>query len=263
MSFGLQTLKNKLFLLEKLGKTPVFIFAVDPRKGCIQTMTLEEIYAKLKEIDGGADMADAVRKELTSLRNEAKENRLAKDEILKAIGAKNADEGKAQAEALTKLMGKLKEANTNPDAMVTRLTSLEEQVTALTKAGKDAQLAAEKAKKEQIASQKHSALIETLTAANAVKPSEIAKLLASQVNVNDAGTLEFAMDDGTTSDVKTGVESYLKSNPWAVANNGAPGGGTNAPKGEEGHKYTQDEIKNMSIEEINKNWDDIVKSSKS
>ena len=139
-------------------------------------MTLEEIYAKLKEIDGGADMADAVRKELTSLRNEAKENRLAKDEILKAIGAKNADEGKAQAEALTKLMGKLKEVNTNPDAMVTRLTSLEEQVTALTKASKDAQLAAEKAKKEQIASQKHSALIETLTAANAVKPSEIAKL---------------------------------------------------------------------------------------
>nr|DAE71060.1 MAG TPA: minor structural protein [Caudoviricetes sp.] len=263
MSFGLQTLKNKLFLLEKLGKTPVFIFAVDPRKGCIQTMTLEEIYSKLKEIDGGAEMTDAVRKELTSLRNEAKENRLAKEEILRAIGAKNADEGKAQMESLNKLMEKLKEANTNPDAMVTRLSSLEDQVTALTKASNDAKAAAEKAKQEQIASQKHSALIEALTAAHAVSPAEISKLLSSQVSQDDAGALVFSLDDGTTTDIKTGVENYLKSNPWAVPNNGNPGGGSHAPIDNSGHKYTGEEIQNMSIDDINKNWDDIVKSSNS
>lgn len=74
-------------------------------------MTLEEIFKRLNGVDGGADMAAAIRKEITSLRNEAKSNRIAKEDILKALNLKNGEEGKQVAAALAALMEKLKAAN--------------------------------------------------------------------------------------------------------------------------------------------------------
>ena len=66
-------------------------------------MTLEEIFERLNGVEGEADMAATIRKEITSLRNEAKSNRIAKEDILKALNLKNGEEGKQDLEKTSAL----------------------------------------------------------------------------------------------------------------------------------------------------------------
>ena len=63
-------------------------------------MELAQIYEMLNGVEGGADAVASLKKEFTTLRNEAKENRISKEEILKALNLQNGEAGKQQAETL-------------------------------------------------------------------------------------------------------------------------------------------------------------------
>lgn len=225
-------------------------------------MTLEEIFERLNGVEGGADMAATIRKEITSLRNEAKSNRIAKEDILKALNLKNGEEGKQEAAALAALMGKLKEANATPDTALQKLDALEKSVKDLSDKYAAEQKKAAEAKARQQDLEKTSALVKALTNGHAASPSEIAKILSGNVSVKDDGSMVFTGADGKESSIDEGVTGYLKGNPWAVANGGIPGSGSQPPDGGNKKTYTMDDLKGMTPQEINAHWDDIKNSLK-
>ena len=103
-----------------------------PAERTIQTMELAQIYEMLNGVEGGADAVASLRKEFTTLRNEAKENRISKEEILKALNLQNGEAGKQQAETLSALAERLRQTNTTPADMLSKMNALEKSITDLT-----------------------------------------------------------------------------------------------------------------------------------
>ena len=223
-------------------------------------MTLEELYAKLATVDGGADMVSTIRTEITSLRNEAKANRIAKDDILKQLGITAGEKGTEQTKALADLVKKLQEENKSPAEVVPQLTNLEKVVKELTDKYNAAEKKAQDAEAKRIDSTKTAELVKALTDAKCVSPSQISKVLAGNVRAKEDGSLIYSEDGKTELSIADGVAAYLKANPVFMANTATPGAGSTPPK-TDGKHYTPDEIEKMSIEEINANWEKGVADS--
>lgn len=91
-------------------------------------MELSRIYEMLNGVEGGADAVASLKKEFTTLRNEAKENRISKEEILKALNLQNGEEGQRQAKELSELAERLRQTKTTPGAMNSRIDTLEKSI---------------------------------------------------------------------------------------------------------------------------------------
>jgi hypothetical protein len=76
--------------------------------------------------------------------------------------------------------------------------------------------------------------------------------------VAEDGTYSFVGADGTEGSIDDGAAGWLKSNPWAVKNTQTPGSGAKGGAKPAGSRYSMDDLKNMTPEEINAHWDDIA-----
>ena len=161
-------------------------------------MELAQIYEMLNGVEGGADAVASLKKEFTTLRNEAKENRISKE---------------AEAE-----------------------------------------------KQKRIATATRSQLISALSKGNAVNPEQYATLpaLTGAIVVGDNDTLGFKSGDKTVS-ISDGVNAWLKANAWAVKSTSQGGAGSHGPLGNAGKHFSMEDIRKISREEINKNWETIKK----
>ena len=195
------------------------------------TMTIEQAYEALQKLDGGADILAAFKAEATKLRNEAKTNRIAKEDILKQLGI-DGDKGTMSDEIknLSDLIAKFKSENQNPGDVLTKLSKLETDLADLTKKYEDEQKKATEAENKRLDSQKQTELVKALTDGKAVSPTELTIILLSNIVAIEDGTLSYKNGDKELS-IKDGVSEYLKANPWAVTNNGNAGGGTTPPQG--------------------------------
>ena len=196
-------------------------------------MTLDQIYAALAAVENGAVMTADIKAELTRLRNEAAGHRTKLQKITTDLGLKdveNIDEAvaglKASLDAITKTGGK-------PDEIGAKIAALTKQVETLTQtvAEKDKLTAAEKEKR--IAAIRNAKTVEALTAAKAVKPAELAKILSGNVQVKDDDSLVY-LEGGKEVPLTDGIASYLKANPEFMSNSANPGagGGASGPSGE-------------------------------
>lgn len=191
-------------------------------------MTLDQIYAALAAVENGAVMTADIKAELTRLRNEAAGHRTKLQKITTDLGLKdveNIDEAvaglKASLDAITKTGGK-------PDEIGAKIAALTKQVETLTQtvAEKDKLTAAEKEKR--IATIRNAKTVEALTAAKAVKPAELAKILSGNVQVKDDDSLVYLEGDKEVP-LADGIANYLKANPEFMSNSANPGAGGGAP----------------------------------
>lgn len=223
-------------------------------------MELAQIYEMLNGVEGGADAIASLKKEFTTLRNEAKENRISKEEILKALNLQNGEAGKQQAETLSALAERLRQTNTTPADMLSKMNALEKSITDLTAKYEARTKEAEAEKQKRIATATRSQLISALSKGNAVNPEQYATLpaLTGAIVVGDNDTLGFKSGDKTVS-ISDGVNAWLKDNAWAVKSTSQGGAGSHGPLGNAGKHFSMEDIRNMSREEINKNWETIKK----
>ena len=175
-------------------------------------MELAQIYEMLNGVEGGADAVASLKKEFTTLRNEAKENRISKEEILKALNLQNGEAGKQQAETLSALAERLRQANTTPADMLSKMNALEKSITDLTAKYEARTKEAEAEKHKRIATATRSQLISALSKGNAVNPEQYATLpaLTGAIVVGDDDTLGFKSGDKTVS-IADGVNAWLKA----------------------------------------------------
>ena len=97
------------------------------------------------------------------------------------------------------------------------------------------------------------------TDGKAINPAEMSKILIGNVSVGDGDKIVYKDGDKEVS-VTDGVSSWLKANPWAVKADVQTGaGGGSGSQGSGGAKYTMNDLKTMSRDEINAHWDEISK----
>ncbi|MBM6984623.1 MAG: hypothetical protein I3I94_00620 [Acidaminococcaceae bacterium] len=219
--------------------------------------TLEQIFEALGKADNGGAMVADLQSIISTARNEAAANRVERNKVLDALGLRGSENPEAALNNLRTTLEALKKTG-NPESLGSQLTALQNQVKELT----DKYAASEeKAKAEhtkRIHTAMHSALQTALAKGNALNPEAFTKLLSDQVVVNADDTLAMKAGDKTVS-IDEGVKGWLNGNPWAVKNTGVGGAGSGGA-GNQKPTYTMDDLKGMTPEQINKNWENIKNS---
>lgn len=195
-------------------------------------MTLEEIYTLLGKVENGPEIGNTIKSELTKLRNEAAENRIDKqnvEKMLKELNISADDTGKQTVNQLKSLMEQLAADHKTPGDVNAQITAMRQNLKELTDKLTASEQKAQAAEAQRIDTAKNAELINVLTDAKAVSPSQIAKILFPSVKAKDDGKFYLIGEDGKELTVKDGVTNYLKNNTWAVNNTANPGGGTHPP----------------------------------
>lgn len=206
-------------------------------------MTLAEMYEKLTKVDGGSEYVNTIKAEISKLNTENAKQRTGKN----AADAKVAE--------LQAKVGELTAKGTGDQGTMAKMQKQLDQL------GKKLE-EAETARKEEHTKRVHADMIQktvaALTKGHAANPNEISKILIGSVGVEDDGSYKFTNAKGEKVSIEEGAAAWLKENPWAVSNTGNSGAGTGAGGGE-GKKYTMDDLKHMSREDINTHWAEISK----
>lgn len=206
-------------------------------------MTLDEIYTALAAVENGSAMTAEIKAELNRLRNEAAGHRTKLQKVTTTLGLKDAENLDEAVTGLKASLDAIEASGSKPSEIGTKLAALVKQVETLTQtvAEKEKLTAAEKEKR--IAAVRTAKTVEALTAAKAVAPAELAKILAGQVQIKDDDSIVF-MDGTTEKPLNEGIAAYLKANPVFVANAAAPGAGGGsggAPGDKDPNTMTQEE----------------------
>ena len=129
----------------------------------------------------------------------------------------------------------------------------------MTLKAKQAEEKAEAEKTKRIAEIKNSKTNSIAAKLNAVNPEIVTKLLLDKINYKDDDSIVFKNGEEEI-DIETGVKNFLEANPYLVKVNQQTGSNSSSNDSIKNKIYTSDEIKNMSTDEINQNWDSIQKS---
>ncbi|WP_044503178.1 hypothetical protein [Megasphaera massiliensis] len=220
--------------------------------------TLEQIYEALSKIENGGTMVADLQDVIRGTREEAAKNRIEKNKILDALNLRNGGDQDGNLKNLAATLAALQAAGGDPTALGTQVESLQKQVKELTdKYTASEKLAAEE-KQKRIQEAIKSQVLTALTDGKAVKPDVFAQVLLGNVAANDDGSLTYKDGDRELS-IADGVAGWLKANPWAVKNDSQAGSGAAGGSSAGAKKYTMDDLKTMSREDINANWDAISK----
>ena len=223
----------------------------------IMASTLNQIYDELGKVENGgtmvADLQDAIR----SAREEAAKSRIERNKVLDKLNLRESGDVDSSLSQLVATLSAVRNAGGDPSTLGTRITDLQKQLKELS----DKYDASEKKAKEEhdrrVQTSIRSKLISALTQGKAIKPEEIAKILSSNISMKDDETV--VMKDGDKElSLDEGVAAWLKDNAWAVKNDSQPGAGGGA-QASGSHKYSMDDLKGMSREEINAHWGEISK----
>ena len=219
--------------------------------------TLEQINEALGKFENGSSMVADLQGLISKTNNEAAKHRVERNKVLDALGLRDG-EGGGLDNSLANLTGTLEALKKfgEPQQMGAQLTALQQQVKELSDkyAASEKKAAEEHAKR--VRSNINAELTSALAAGKAVDAKTFTKLLADNVTVKDDGSFIFKDGDKEIS-IADGVKDWLAKNTWAVKNDSTGGAGSK-PGGEAG-KYTMENLKTMSREEINAHWDEISK----
>lgn len=220
---------------------------------------LEEIYTELGKTNG--EMVADLQTIISGLRNESANRRVALSKVLDALGVSNDDKADENISNISRTLEALRNTGVKPDKVGEQLSELKKQLGDLTSKYEAAEKKAEAEKAARVNASIKAAAIDALTKGNALNPAEMAKLVSDRIKPGDDDKLTFTGDDGKAVSVADGVKNWLKANPWAVKNTGNGGAGTSGKGADkpEGTKYTLDDVKKMTPEEINKHWDEVRK----
>lgn len=209
-------------------------------------MELKDIYEKIETTEGGGELVAALKNVVGTLNAEAKKHReqaaaagekLAaltgqKKALLESLGLEDTEEAAAKAKELKEALDSFSAGGKKPDEVLKEVTLLKSDLDRISK-----ELEAEKEAKaaetsRRIEALKSSSLVSALTRANAAAPGEVAKILASEVQVGENDSLTIRHGDESL-ELEAGVNAWLEANPWAVRAGGKAGAGSSGTAGSE------------------------------
>lgn len=218
--------------------------------------TLEQIFDALSKVENGGTMVADLQDVLRNTREEAAKNRIEKNKILDQLNLRSNGDPDGNLKNLVATLTALQNAGGDPSKLGAQMSDLQKQFAEL----KGKYDASEKKAKEEhdkrVQTAISSQLMSALAAGKAINPAEMSKMLSGNIFVGDDDKIIYRDGDKELS-VDDGVAGWLKANPWAVkadVQTGA-GGGSNKPSA----KYTFDDLKGMSRDEINAHWEEISK----
>lgn len=219
--------------------------------------TLEQIYEALGKIENGGTMVADLQDVIRSTRDEAAKSRIEKNKILDALNLRSGGDPDGNLQNIVATLTALQAAGGDPSKLGTQVDDLQKQVKELTEKYTASEKLAAEEKEKRIKTAMKSQVLAALTDGKAVKPDVFTQVLLGNISAKDDGSLVYK-DGNKEMTIADGVAGWLKANPWAVkadVQTGAGGGGSKQPE----KKYSFDDLKNMSRDEINEHWDEISK----
>lgn len=179
-------------------------------------MTLAELYAKLEEVEGGKELIDGFKSEISRINEGSKADRLKFEKQITDLTT-----------ARDELKGKVDEYEAHKGDKSPEFIALEKQVKTLIEKNEQS----EKARLEEIEKRTNSEIsaqtIAALTKANCTDAETFSKLVAGQISVQDDGSYGWKKEDGTIGTIEECATAFLADKPYAVkpAQNGGSGAG--------------------------------------
>lgn len=186
----------------------------------------DDVIKALEGLENGVDLIQAARSEINRKNTEAKTLRDRSKILAEALGVDmSAEDYEDQVAGVKSSLEAIKNSGGKPDEIGKKLSALEAQITKLTAENESNKKTAAEATAKRVAAVRKQALVDALTKAGAVKPTELARLLEDRVKVGDDDKVIY-LDGEAQIDVETGAAKYLEANPEFKANTGKPGGGS-------------------------------------
>ena len=179
-------------------------------------MTLAELYTKLENLEGGKELIDGFKSEISRINEGAKADRLKFEKQITDLTT-----------ARDELKGKVDEYEAHKGDKSPEFIALEKQVKTLIEKNEQS----EKARLEEIEKRTNSEIsaqtIAALTKANCTDAETFSKLVAGQISVQDDGSYGWKKEDGTIGTIEECATTFLADKPYAVkpAQNGGSGAG--------------------------------------
>ena len=197
-------------------------------------MEMKEVYEKLEQMEGGAELITAIKSEVSKLNGEAKTNRENGDKsaakikaILENLGLEDGDDVLEKAKEVKSTLDTFRQGNKAPSEVAKQITDLTKQVASVTKQLTEMTKTAEDEKSKRYDAMKESALVDELTKGKAAAPREMAALIKGNLSIGENDEILYKNGDETLS-VADGVKGWLENNKWAVKVDGASGGGASS-----------------------------------
>lgn len=179
-------------------------------------MTLAELYTKLENLEGGKELIEGFKSEISRINEGAKADRLKFEKQITDLTT-----------ARDELKGKVDEYEAHKGDKSPEFIALEKQVKTLIEKNEKT----EKARLEEIEKRTNSEIsaqtIAALTKANCTDAETFSKLVAGQISVQDDGSYGWKKEDGTIGTIEECATAFLADKPYAVkpAQNGGSGAG--------------------------------------
>lgn len=177
-------------------------------------MTLAELYSKLENLEGGKELVEGFKGEISRINEGAKADRLKFEKTITELTT-----------ARDELKGKVEEYEAHKGDKSPEFIALEKQVKTLMEKNEKS----EKARLEEIEKRTNSEIsaqtIAALTKANAIDPQELAKLITPQIKVQEDGSYGWTKEDGSIGTIEECTSAYLEGKTWAVKSNQQAGSG--------------------------------------
>lgn len=186
-------------------------------------MTLAELYTKLENLEGGKELIEGFKSEISRINEGAKADRLKFEKQITDLTT-----------ARDELKGKVEEYEAHKGDKSPEFIALEKQVKTLIEKNEQS----EKARLEEIEKRTNSEIsaqtIAALTKANCTDAETFSKLVAGQISVQDDGSYGWKKEDGTIGTIEECATAFLADKPYAVKpvqNGGSGAGAGNANDG--------------------------------
>ena len=223
--------------------------------------TLQQIFEALGKVENGGAMVADLQDVISKTRTEAANNRVARNKVLDMLGLRDGDNLDTSLQNLAATMAVIKQLG-SPEELGTKMTALEKQLKDLTEKYTASEKKVTEEHDKRIQTAIKSQLAAALAKGKAIQPDVFTQLLLANVKAKEDDSLVYKVGDKETS-IAEGVEGWLKDNPWAIKNDSHSGAGSGSgSNGGNDKKYSMEDIKGMSRDEINAHWDEISKGVK-
>ena len=189
-----------------------------------KNMELKDVYAALEAAENGAAMVETIKSELTGVRKEAADARIAKNKAEEELAELKKQHGELE-EKHKELETQLGDAQKRGAGAQTEMQTLQKQVADLAKKYEAAETARKAAEEKRVQADIMAQTVDALTKSNAVAPQEFAKLIAPSIKVAEDGTYSYTKADGTRGTIDDGAAEWLKDKTWAIKDTQKPGSG--------------------------------------
>ena len=189
-----------------------------------RNMEIKDVYAALEAAENGAAMVETIKSELTGVRKEAADARIAKNKAEEELAELKKQHGELE-EKHKELETQLGDAQKRGAGAQTEMQTLQKQVADLAKKYEAAETARKAAEEKRVQADIMAQTVDALTKSNAVAPQEFAKLIAPSIKVAEDGTYSYTKADGTRGTIDDGAAEWLAGKAWAVKDTQKPGSG--------------------------------------